>query len=183
MLVLVEYQKEVGMEYRIASVNEVVDKPALEELLTEYYTVVLHKLFLVGGSARNGPKEMALSVLANIQTCLPPTGRLVLAYSKQNRLVGCGTLQQARSDAGELKRLFVRPEASGNRLGRALVDARMKAAQQMGWRTLLVNAVKDNQDMLRIYQSLGFRFIERYPECSDPIELTDYFDYMQFDFE
>ena len=36
--------------------------------------------------------------------------------------------------------------------------------------------------MLRIYESLGFRFIERYPECSDPIELNTYFDYMQFDF-
>ena len=32
-----------------------------------------------------------------------------------------------------------------------------------------------NQDMLRIYERIGFRFIERYPECSDPIELTDCF--------
>ena len=170
------------MEYRIASVTEVDDKPAFEELLTEYYAVVFHKLALAGGSARKEPKDMASSVLANIQTFLPPTGRLVLAYGEQNRLVGCGTLQQARPDAGELKRLFVRPEASGNRLGRALVDARMEAAREMGWRTLLVNTVKGNQDMLRIYERIGFRFIERYPECSDPIELTDYFDYMQFDF-
>lgn len=59
----------------------------------------------------------------------------------------------------------------------------MKAAQEMGWQTLLVNAVKGNQDMLRIYKSLGFRFIERYPECSAPIELTDYFDYMEYDFQ
>ena len=170
------------MEYRIASVTEVTDKPALEELLTEYYAVVFHKLTLAGGVAKNEPKAVASSVLANIQTFLPPTGRLVLAHNSQNRLVGCGTLQQARPDAGELKRLFVRPKASGNRLGRALVDARMKAAHEMGWRTLLVNAVTGNQDMLRIYERLGFRFIERYPECSDPIELTDYFDYMQFDF-
>ena len=170
------------MEYRIASVAEVDDKAALEELLTEYYAVVFHKLALVGGPVRNEPKNAASSVLANIRTFLPPTGRLVLAYGKENRLVGCGTLQQARPDAGELKRLFVRPEANGNRLGRALVHARMEAAREMGWRSLLVNAVTGNQDMLRIYESLGFRFIERYPECSDPIELTDYFDYMQFDF-
>ncbi len=44
----------------------------------------------------------------------------------------------------------------------------MKAAQEMGWKTLLVNAVKGNQDMFRIYKSLSFRLIERYPECSDP---------------
>ena len=91
-------------------------------------------------------------------------------------------MQQARADAGELKRLFVRPEASGHGLGRALVDARMTAARDMGWRTLLVNTVKGNQDMLRIYEKIGFRFIDRYPECADPIELDDYFQYMQFDF-
>ena len=170
------------MDYRIASVTEVDDKPAFEELLTEYYSIVFHKLALVGGYAKMEPNEMASSVMAKTQAFLPPTGRLVLAYSAQNRLVGCGTLQQARSDAGELKRLYVRPEAAGNRLGRALVDARMEAAREMGWRTLLLNTVKGNQDMLRIYENLGFRFIDRYPECSDPIELTDYFDYMQFDF-
>ncbi len=48
-------------------------------------------------------------------------------------------LQQARPDAGELKRLYVRPEAAGNRLGKALVDMRIEAAREMGWRTLLVN--------------------------------------------
>lgn len=170
------------MEYHIVSVTEVDDKAGLEELLIEYYGVVLRKHALVGGPDDIPPQKLVAPFMANIQTVLPPTGRLMLAYSNQGRLVGCGTLQQARADAGELKRLYVRPEASGHRLGRALVDARMCAAREMGWRTLLVNAVKDNQDMLRIYKAIGFRFIERYPECSDNIELADYFEYMQYDF-
>ena len=53
----------------------------------------------------------------------------------------------------------------------------------MGWKTLLVNAVQGNQDMLRIYESIGFRYIDRYPECSDPVEADPYFIYMQYDFE
>lgn len=171
------------MEYQITSVAKVEDMPALHDLLIEYYAIVLGKLALAGGPSDIEPKDIVSSLLSNLEAVLPPTGRLILAYDEQHRLVGCGTLQQARSDAGELKRLYVRPEASGNRLGRALVDARMKAAYEMGWRSLLVNAVKGNQDMLRIYKSLGFRFIERYPECTDPIRLTDYFDYMQYDFQ
>ena len=107
----------------------------------------------------------------------------MLVHDAQGRLVGCGTLQQARPDAGELKRLFVRPEANGHRLGRALVDARIRAARDMGWNTLLVNTLIGNQDMLRIYENIGFRFIDRYPECSDPSEISDYFVYMQYDFE
>jgi hypothetical protein len=37
--------------------------------------------------------------------------------------------------------------------------------------------------MLRIYESIGFRYIDRYPECSDPEEVADYFIYMQYDFQ
>ena len=104
-------------------------------------------------------------------------------HDDAERLVGCGMMRQVRPDAGELKRLYVRPEASGHGLGRKLVDARITAAREMGWRTLLVNAVRDNQDMLRIYESIGFRYIDRYPECSDPAEADPYFIYMQLDFE
>ena len=174
--------KEHIVTYTITSVTEVPDRQALHDLLVAYYTVVLGKLALAGGPSNISPEVPIEGFWNNLHKVLPPTGRLVLAHDDTGRLVGCGTLQQVRPDAGEMKRLFVRPEASGHRLGRALVDARMTAARDMGWRTLLVNTVKGNEDMLRIYQSLGFRFIPRYPECFDPIELTDHFDYMQLDF-
>ena len=35
----------------------------------------------------------------------------------------------------------------------------------MGWKTLLVNAVRGNRDMLRIYESLGFRYIDGIPNA------------------
>lgn len=90
-------------------------------------------------------------------------------------------LQQARPDASELKRLYVRPEAAGNRLGKALVDMRIEAAREMGWRTLLVNTPIGNREMLHLYEKLWFRYIERFPECSDPAEVGDFFVYMQLD--
>jgi len=160
-----------------------MNQPALEELLLEYYAVVLQKLAAIGGPSGNTPAKKTALFCSKLQKVLPPTGRLMLVHDANERLVGCGTLQQARSDAGELKNLYVRPEANGNRLGRQLVDARIAAAREMGWRTLLVNAIKDNQDMLRIYENIGFRFIDRYPECSDPEEIADYFIYMQYDLD
>jgi ribosomal protein S18 acetylase RimI-like enzyme len=105
-----------------------------------------------------------------------------LVRDETGRLVGCATLQQARPDAGELKRLYVRPEANGHGLGRKLVDMRMQVAKDLGWRTLLVDAIKDNQDMLRIYEKLGFRFVDVFPECSDPVDVQPYLVYMQYDF-
>lgn len=172
------------MPYTVTSVSELNDRQALNDLLLEYYGVILGKFREAGGPAKYQPEEMLASFFwPSLHKFLPPTGRLVLAHDQLGRLVGCGTLQQARQDAGELKRLYVRPEASGHRLGRAIVDVRMKAARDMGWKTLLVNAVRGNQDMLRIYEDIGFRYIDRYPECSDPVEADPYFIYMQYDFE
>lgn len=166
--------------YRMTSVTEVPDRAALDDLLLEYYGVIVAKLTAAGVPHGYTAEDLKASFWPNLHKVLPPTGRLILVHDAADRLVGCGTLQQARADAGELKRLYVRPEAKGNRLGRAIVDARIQAAREMGWRRLLVNAIRGNTDMLQIYESLGFQFIDRYPECSDPIEVDPYFIYMEY---
>ncbi|PKP74950.1 MAG: hypothetical protein CVT84_05755 [Alphaproteobacteria bacterium HGW-Alphaproteobacteria-6] len=171
------------MTCRISSVTEVPDRAALDEMLLEYYGVIVRKFAAAGGPPLYTPQDLMASFWPNLHRVLPPTGRLVLAHDDGGRLVGCGTLQQARPDAGELKRLYVRPEARGHRLGRAIVDARIEAARAMGWTTLLVNAIRGNRDMLRIYESIGFRFIDRYPECSAPAEVAGHFVYMQLDLD
>ena len=171
------------MSYTISSVEKVDDRPALNALLLEFYGVVLKKFAAAGGPPTYAPEDLLASFWPNLHRFLPPTGRLILAHDAGGQLVGCGTLQQARPDAGELKRLYVRPEAGGHGIGRKIVDLRIQAAREMGWKTLLVNAVRGNSDMLRIYESLGFRYIDRYPECSDPVEAHPYFIYMQYDFE
>lgn len=56
---------------------------------------------------------------------------------------------------------------------------RTKAARDMGWKTLPVNAVRGNQDILRIYERIGFHYIDRYPECSDPVEVAPWQIFMQ----
>jgi GNAT superfamily N-acetyltransferase len=165
----------------LRSVTEVPDKGALDDLLRDYYGVIVRKLALAGVPPNYTAEGLKTSFWPNIDKFLPPSGRLILVHDDAGRLVGCGTLQQVRADAGEVKRIYVRPEASGHGLGRAIVDARIQAARQLGWRRILVNAIRGNQDMLRIYQSLGFKFIDRYPECSDPIEVDPYFVYMQLE--
>lgn len=171
----------IAQTYRITSVSEVADRDALDALLSEYYGVIIRKLTSAGIPHNRTVDGLKASFWPNLHKMLPPTGRLILVHDSQDRLVGCGTLSQVRPDAGELKRLFVRPEANGHGLGRAIVEARIKAARDMGWTTLLVNAIRGNTDMTRIYESIGFRYIDRYPECSDPIEMNPYFVYMQRD--
>jgi GNAT superfamily N-acetyltransferase len=171
------------MVYKIESVTEVPDRSALHAMLLEFYGVMLRKFAAAGGPPNYTPQDLIASFWPDLHKFMPPTGRLILAHDENERLVGCGTLQQARPDAGELKRLYVRPEAAGHRLGQAIVDARIEAARQMGWRTLLVNTPIGNRDMLRLYERIGFRYIDRFPECSDPSEVAEFFIYMQLDLD
>ncbi|WP_109562599.1 GNAT family N-acetyltransferase [Jannaschia seohaensis] len=171
------------MTYDVSSFDTVPDKAALDALLLEYYGVILRKFEAAGGPTIYTAEDLKSSFWPNLHKFLPPTGRLILVHDGNGDLVGCGTLQQARPDAGELKRLYVKPKAAGHGLGRAIVDMRMAAAREIGWKTLLVNAIRGNMDMIRIYEKLGFRYIDAYPECSDPVEAQPYFIFMQYDFD
>jgi len=171
----------VSSAYRITSVTEVTDRDALDALLLEYYGVIVQKIIAAGISAAFTPSGLKASFWPNLHKILPPTGRLLLVHDAADRLVGCATMHQIRPDAGEFKRLYIRPEANGNGLGRRLVMAQMEAARSMGWHRLLVNIIKGNSESIGIFEGLGFHYIDRYPECSDTLEADPWFVYMQRD--
>ncbi|MEH6525433.1 MAG: hypothetical protein V7723_05120 [Sneathiella sp.] len=102
------------MAYQLTSVTEVPDRAALEDMLLEYCAIILEKFAAAGGPRTYKPDDLFASFWPNLHKFLPPTGRLILVHDENQRLVGCGTLRQARPDAGELKRLYVRPEAAGH---------------------------------------------------------------------
>lgn len=61
------------MPYKISSVAEVKDKPALNDLLLEYYGVILRKFAVAGGSAGYTPEDLLASFWPNLHKFLPPT--------------------------------------------------------------------------------------------------------------
>lgn len=172
---------EASPAYRIMDMTEVTDRDALDALLSDYYGAIVRKLTAIGIAGDFTPSSLKASFWPNLHKILPPTGRLLLVQKAAGGLVGCATLHQIRPDAGELKRLYIRPEANGNGLGRQLVLAQMEAARSMGWRHLLVNIITGNIESIRIFEGLGFHYIDRYPECSDPVEVDPWFVYMQRD--
>ncbi len=171
------------MTFVMSNPDQVTDTQALDDLVREYYGVVLEKLVAAGGPSSLTPGDLMPSFTTNIQNYLPSTGRLTLVHDADGRLIGACMINQIRSDAGELKRLYVRPEADGHGLGRTIMDRQFEMARSMGWKTLLINVIKGNDGMLHISRKAGFRNIERYPECADPVELADFFVYMRCDLQ
>ena len=85
------------------------DKAPMNELLTEYYDLMISRIEASGGSVPPGKQALA-EFWGEIDLFLPPTGQLVLARLEDGTLVGCGSLKEIGKAKGELKRLFLKPK-------------------------------------------------------------------------
>ena len=97
----------------------------------------------------------------------PPDGRLFLAeYNAQ--LAGCVALHKLAGEICEMKRLYLRPQFRGLRLGRALADRIIAEARQIGYKRMRLDTVEPvMKDAVAMYRKIGFREIE--PYCENPI--------------
>lgn len=165
------------MTVRYAFVTELPDPTEFELMMVEYFTGIA-ALFAKAGVTIPSPKDMAAETVDRIDTFLPPKGRLLIA-SSDGRMLGCGTLRRIRPDAGELKRMFVRPEARGRGVGRALLERRIAEAEAMGMTMLYADTVKGNHAMLAMYERARFRHIPRYPENANPEDYAPVLEFLE----
>lgn len=98
-----------------------------------------------------------------------PRGRLLLAHWNEE-VAGCIALHQFGStDTCEMKRLYVRPEFRGHYIGRALINAVIAAAREIGYSRMLLDTVAGVHDKaIELYRSYGFREIPPYRENPQP---------------
>ena len=92
----------------------------------------------------------------------PPWGRLYLAYA-DGELGGCIALRSLRDGVCEMKRLFVREEFRGRRIGQILIERLIEDARQIGYKRMRLDTFPPKMGKaVRLYESYGFREIPAY---------------------
>jgi ribosomal protein S18 acetylase RimI-like enzyme len=105
---------------------------------------------------------------------LPGNYDALLVASREGEAVGCVALKPLADGACEMKRLYVRPTGRGSGTGRALVKASMAKARELGYVVMRLDTLPTMNAARALYESLGFRRIERYND--NPIEGVLFFE-------
>ena len=143
---------------RIFPVETNKDLEAIRELFAEYAESLGFDLCF-----QNFEQE-----LANLPSdYAPPDGCLLLA-KYQDKVAGCVALRKLSDGVCEGKRLYVRPQFRGLKIGKKLVEAIIAEARRIGYSAIRGDTVPSMQIAQDLYTSLGFKEIE--PYCYNPIE-------------
>jgi len=92
----------------------------------------------------------------------PPSGRLLLAFHN-GQLAGCVALRKIGEGVCEMKRLFVRQEFRGKGIGRFLIEAIIREANEIGYERMRLDTLPPKMnDAIALYRSFGFKEIAPY---------------------
>jgi GNAT superfamily N-acetyltransferase len=95
------------------------------------------------------------------QELMPPSGAFLVARL-EGRAVGCGGVRRLGPDVGELRRLYVAPEARSLGVGKMLFEAMEEAARRIGYRTVRLDTNPALREAREMFEELGYREIPPY---------------------
>lgn len=108
----------------------------------------------------------------------PPDGRLLLA-TDDDKAAGCVAFYQLDEGVCEVKRLWVRPNFRGKKVGRILVERLIDEARQIGYQAIVLSTVDVLKEAIGLYRSFGFEVIKPYYEM--PEEMLAHEIFMRLD--
>ena len=106
--------------------------------------------------------------LADLPSCYArPEGCILLARYNEE-IAGCVALRKLSDGICEGKRLYVKPQFRGLKIGRKLVEALIEEARKIGYTRMRGDTLASMKAAQALYASLGFKQIK--PYCYNPIE-------------
>jgi len=91
-----------------------------------------------------------------------PDGVFLVVRDGAGRAIGCGGIARFDESRGEVKRMYVVPEARGRGLGRELLVALEAEAARLGYRSLVLETGDRQPEALGLYTAFGYERIPCY---------------------
>ena len=102
-----------------------------------------------------------------------PKGCLYIALD-ENQPIGCVALRDLGQGICEMKRLYVKPNFRGQKVGKLLAEIVIKAARAMGYDYMRLDTIPSMKHANMLYTTLGFKQIP--PYRFNPIEGATFFE-------
>lgn len=100
-----------------------------------------------------------------------PSGALLLALDGAVA-IGCAGIRKLDDDTAELKRMYVQDAYRGYRVGAQLLEHSIRIAEELGYKKIRLDTLKDMTKAQELYRSFGFYEIPSYR--FNPLEGTIY---------
>jgi len=102
--------------------------------------------------------------------------RYFVLESEERVLGGSGIQQLKGADPAtcELQKMYIRQEARGKGLGRALLERCLDFAREAGYKVCYLESLPELKDALKMYEKAGFSYVDT------RLDNTGYFDYTLF---
>lgn len=107
--------------------------------------------------------DPALSISADAHELTPPAGVLLIARLRQEP-IGCGALKLHANAPGEVKRMWVAPQARGLGLGWRLLQELERYAREAGVTVLRLETNGTLTEAINLYRRAGYQEIERFSD-------------------
>lgn len=128
-------------------------RPECQALLTAYVEEIAGRMaagFDPSRSSPPGPHDFD-----------PPRGIFLLARI-DGTPVGCGALRTLERGVGEIRRMFVSPEARGSGLGRRILVALEDEARLRGHHTVRLDTSEELAEAQALYENAGYVRVPAY---------------------
>jgi ribosomal protein S18 acetylase RimI-like enzyme len=93
---------------------------------------------------------------ANLPGAYAQPQACVMLVRRNHNVAGCAALRKIDSATCELKRVYLSPNARGNRIGKRLVLAMIQQARAIGYQRMCLDVLPEFQSAQRLYENLGF---------------------------
>lgn len=105
--------------------------------------------------------DPARSISAEAHELTPPAGLLLVARLRDEP-IGCGALKLHENAPGEIKRMWVAPQARGLGLGRRLLKELERHAADMGVTVLHLETNQTLSEAIELYRHSGYQEVEAF---------------------